>query len=38
MISFRRKKKVDTLAEIKAKLEKPMDFEAQLGQTFEKGL
>ncbi len=38
MISFRRKKKVDTLAEIKAKLEKPMEFETQLSQTFEKGL
>jgi len=39
MISFRRKKKnIDTLAEIKAKLEKPMEFETKLGQTLEKGI
>jgi len=39
MISFRRKKKkIDTFAEIKAKLEKPMEFEAKLGETFERGV
>jgi regulator of replication initiation timing len=38
MISFRRKKKIDTLAEIKAKLEKPMEFETKIGETLEKGL
>lgn len=39
MISFRRKKnKIDTLAEIKAKLEKPTEFEARLGENFEKSV
>jgi DNA-binding transcriptional MerR regulator len=39
MISFRRKKKnIDTLAEIKAKLEKPMEFETKLGETLERGI
>jgi len=38
MISFRRKKKIDTLAEIKAKLEKPMEFEAKVGETLERGI
>jgi len=39
MISFRRKKKkIDTLAEIKAKLEKPTEFETKLGETFERGV
>ena len=38
MISFRRKKKnIDTFAEIKAKLEKPMEFETKLGETLERG-
>lgn len=39
MISFRRKKeKIDTLADIKAKLEKPMEFETRLGENFQKGV
>lgn len=38
MISFRRKKKIDALAEIKAKLEKPMEFETKPGETFERGI
>lgn len=36
MISFRRKKKKDTFADIKAKLEKPAEFGAALGETFER--
>jgi len=39
MISFRRKKKkIDTFAEIKAKLEKPTEFETKLGETLERGV
>ena len=39
MISFRRKKKnIDTFAEIKAKLEKPAEFETKLGETLERGM
>lgn len=36
MISFRRKKKKDPFADIKAKLEKPAEFGTKLGETFEK--
>ncbi len=36
MISFRRKKKKDTFADMKAKLEKPMEFESKISETFER--
>ena len=38
MISFRRKKKKDTFADIRAKLEKPTEFETKFGETFERGI
>ncbi len=38
MISFRRKKKKDPFADIKAKLEKPTEFETKFGETLEKGI
>ena len=38
MISFRRKKKKDPFADIKAKLEKPTEFESKIGETFQRGI
>ena len=39
MISFRKKKKnIDTFAEITEKLEKPTEFETKIGETIEKGI